>query len=142
MGDLRRYSRGNITGVTTPTSSVDMLLSHKDSIIRAARTINRRIIGLKANMIWKRVKVHGVPVARYVGKKIFGTEKLQEELVAENKGVRIPAAVRWLGRAGGVKARYKEGTIVASSVTFAVVGEPPPQKWTAAPGPPLRSRVL
>ena len=41
-------------------------------------------------------------VARYVG--TFGTEKLREELKAENEGVKIPFAVRRLGRPSDVKA--------------------------------------
>lgn len=39
------------------------------------------------------------------------------------RGSKSPLAVRWLGRASGVKTRHKEGAIVASSVAFTVVGE-------------------
>ena len=48
--------------------------------------------------------------------------RLSDELEAENDEVKIPFAARWLGRPSEVKARFKEGAIVASSATFAVVG--------------------
>lgn len=44
-------------------------------------------------------------------------------LESENDRVKIPAAVRWLGRPSGVKARYAEGTIEVSSITLPVMGE-------------------
>ena len=45
----------------------------------------------------------------YLGKGTFGTEKLREELEAENEGLNILFAIRWLGRAPDVKARYCNG---------------------------------
>jgi hypothetical protein len=48
------------------------------------------------------------PVTRYVGRGSIDTEKLREELEAQNDGMKIPAAVRWLGRASDVKARFSE----------------------------------
>ena len=46
-----------------------------------------------------------------------------EELEAENEGIRIPSAIRWLSGAASVKARYEERTITASSVALAVADE-------------------
>ena len=69
------------------------------------------------------MKVHAVPVARSPGRGSHGTEALREELEAENEGIRIPSAIRWLSGAASVKARYEERTITASSVVLAVAGE-------------------
>ena len=52
-----------------------------------------------------------------------GTEALREELEAENEGIRVPSAIRWLSGAASVKARYDERTITASSVVLAVADE-------------------
>ena len=41
----------------------------------------------------------------------------------ENDRVKIPAVIRWLGRPSDVKARYVNGTIEVSSITFPVTGE-------------------
>ena len=54
---------------------------------------------------------------------MHGTEALREELEAENEGIRIPSAIRWLSGAASVKAQYEERTITASSVVLAVAGE-------------------
>ena len=45
---------------------------------------------MEANEVWKRVKVHGIPLAIYVGKGTQGTEKLRGEKETENVVVVIP----------------------------------------------------
>ena len=59
-------------------------------------------------------------VALYLGKKksTFGTEKLREEPGEKNEGRKIIFAFKWLGRAPGVKARFRGGAVVGSSATF------------------------
>ena len=104
-------------------ASISGALRSNVAIVRAACSLDPGIIDLEANQAWKRVKAHAVPVARYVGKGTFGTEKLREELEAGNEGVKISFLTRWLGQPSKAKARFKEGTIVASSVTSAVAGE-------------------
>jgi hypothetical protein len=64
-----------------------------------------------------------VPLNRYVGRGTNGQEKLREEIQAENAGVTIPMAARWLGRVPQLKERWASGSITASSVVFAVRGE-------------------
>lgn len=107
----------------TPSCSVEMLFPFRYSIIRAARLAEPGISGLEGNMTWKRVKIHGVPVACYVSRGSFGTKMLLEELEAENDGVKISAAVIWSGSPSDVKARHAEGMVEASSVPFTVLGE-------------------
>ena len=121
--EVRRNDRGTITGATIPTASAEMLLNYRDTVIRAARTQDAGIVGVELNEIWKRVKIHGIPLARYVGKGTHGTEKLREEIEAENEGVTIPLVVRWLGKLADIKARAMRGEISASSITFVVRGE-------------------
>ena len=42
-------------------------------------------------MTWRRIKIHFVHVAQYVGKRTIGTEKLRERLEVENQGVKFPS---------------------------------------------------
>ena len=86
-------------------------------------TADPSVTGLEARTTWWWIKMHGIPIARYVGRGSYGTDSLREELEAENGGVRIPSTVRWLSGAASVKARYKDKTITASSVVFAVADE-------------------
>ena len=69
------------------------------------------------------MKIHAIPVARYLGKGSSGTETLREEIEAENGGIKILSTIRWLSGAPSVKARYREGTTKASSVVLAVADE-------------------
>ena len=92
-------------------------------MIRAARTVDPSVTGLKARASWWWIKVHAVPVACFLGWGSRGTEALREELEAENEGVRIPSAVGWLSGAASIKAQYEERTITASSAALAVADE-------------------
>ena len=89
-----------------------MLHAHRDTVTRAARAPDPGIVE-------RDLETGQNPR----GQKNACTEKPREEIEAEKEGVRVPLAVRWLGRPSEVKARFKGGAIVASSVTFAVKGE-------------------
>jgi hypothetical protein len=122
LRDIHRNERGTITGTTTEFCTAEMLLQYRDTVIIAARTVDKGIVDVEANESWGRVKVHGVPLERYVGKGTHGLEKFKEEVQAENAGVVIPLAVRWLGSMANIKERWAAGAITSSSVTFAVKG--------------------
>ena len=68
MRDLRRDYKGSLLGIAAATSSVEMHLTHRDIVTMAACTLDSGIIGLEVNPAWKRIKIHGVPGARDVGK--------------------------------------------------------------------------
>lgn len=51
--EVRRNDRETITGVTTPTVSAKMLINYRDTVIRAARTVEAGIMGVEVNEIWK-----------------------------------------------------------------------------------------
>jgi hypothetical protein len=122
LQEVKRNPRGAITGFTSATCTADMLMLHRDVILKAARTLDEGIIDLELNESWCRLKVHAIPLLRYVGKGTLGTQKLRAEIEAENEGVVIPTQIRWLGSMSSIKDRWTRGDINASSVTFAVKG--------------------
>src|SRR6266576_460067 len=77
---LRRNSRGTLAGLSTPFAPVSQLLAYKDTILRSVRTVDPGIVNITANETWKRVKIHGVPLVRYLGKGTHGLNKLREEI--------------------------------------------------------------
>ena len=99
------------------------MLSYRDTILRAARTVDPAIIDIVKNETWKRLKMHGVPLERYLGKGTFGLNKLRAEIESENQGVEIPMEMRWLGRVPDIKQRYKNAEARGGSVTFVVRGQ-------------------
>lgn len=120
---LRRNAKGTLVGLSTPFAPIEQLLAHRDTILRAARTVDPAIVDITANETWKRLKIHGVPLERYLGKGTFGLNKLRAEIESENEGVEIPMEMRWLGRVPTIKERYHTQQIRGSSVTFVVRGQ-------------------
>ena len=78
--EIRRNGKFTVTGVTTPTASARMLMSYKDIVVTAARTVDIGVVDVEVNEVWKRLKVHGIPLARYMGEGTNGTERLREEI--------------------------------------------------------------
>jgi hypothetical protein len=103
--EVKRNDKGTITGMSTEMGTVDNLRKYEAVVIKAARIVDRGIIGFEENEAWQRLKIHGVPLNRYVRRGTNGLEKLREEIQAENAGVTIPMAARWLGRVPQLKER-------------------------------------
>ena len=120
---LRRNEKGTLAGLPTPNALVDQLLNYRDTILRAARTVNPAIIDIVKNETRKRLKMHGVPLERYLGKGTFKLNKLKAEIESGNQGVEIPMAMRWLGRIPDIKQRIKNAEARGGSVTFVVRGQ-------------------
>ena len=95
---LRRNDKGTLAGLSTPFAPIGQLLHYRDIILWAARTVDPAIVNITANETWKRLKIHGVSLERYLGKVNFGLNKLRAEIESENEGIEIPMEMRWLGR--------------------------------------------
>ena len=77
---------------------------------------------VEENETWERIKIHTVPLVRYMGKGTEGLHKMREEFEAENEGVMIPTQVRWLVNPRTTRERRQNSVITASSVVFVVKG--------------------
>ena len=118
----RRNSRGAITAITHQNATAEMAMQYRDVIIMAARTIHRGVVDVEENETWERLKIHVVPLVRYMGKGRHGPQKTWEEFEAENKGIAIPTQVRWLANSLTIRERRQNGEITASLVVFVVMG--------------------
>ena len=113
---------GNLAA-STPTSTLQDLLKHRDTVFRAARVADSSIRDVVPQPKWKWIRIHNISPARCMGgTRDGGLRKLREELEAENSGVHIPADIRWLGGAK-VRARFQANKGGSSSVVAAVLGE-------------------
>jgi hypothetical protein len=99
-----------------------MALLYRNIIISTARAVDKVVIDVEGNESWERLKIHAVPLIRYMGKGTEGLQKMREEIQVENEGVAIPAQVRWLTNPRTIKERRRNGEITASSVVFVVKG--------------------
>lgn len=108
-------------GITSPTSSLQDLLQHRNVVLRAARTVLGDISSIAPQQRWKWIRTHNVPLDRYMGGG-GGLKKLREGLEAENAGVQVPADIRWLSGAKA-RARFHREGCGSSSAVAAVLGE-------------------
>jgi hypothetical protein len=126
--NAKRNARGTITAVTHQNATAAMALMYRDVIITAARTVDKGVIDVEENESWERLKIHAVPLVRYMGKGTEGLQKMREEFEAENEGIAIPTQVRWLANPRTIRERRQNGEIAASSVVFVVKGSKAAQK--------------
>ena len=120
--NARRNAKGAITAITHQNATAGMAMQYHDIIITAARTVDRGVVDVEENETWERLKIHAVPLVRYMGKGTEGLQKMREEFEAENEGIAIPTQVRWLANPRTIRERKQNGEIAASSVVFVVKG--------------------
>ena len=62
-------------------------------LIRAAKTIDQAIVGVEVLEHWQRLKVHGIPLERYLGE---GNMDLLKREVKSSTGIELKTLPRWL----------------------------------------------
>jgi hypothetical protein len=120
--NARRNAKGAITAIMHQNATAEMAMQYHDIIITAARTVDRGVVDVEEDKTWERLKIHPVPLVRYMGKGTEGLQKMREEFEAENKGIAIPTQVRRLANPRTIRERKQNGVIAASSVVFVVQG--------------------
>jgi len=120
--NARRNAKSAITAITLRNATAETAMQYRDIIITAVRIVDRGVLDVDGNETWERLKLHAVPLVRYIGKGTEGLQKMQEEFGAENEGIAIPTHVRWLAHHRIIRERRKNGEIAVSSVVFVVNG--------------------
>ena len=120
--NARRNAKGAITAITHQIATAEMAMRYRDVISTAATTVDRGVLDVEEHGTWERLKIHAVPLVRYMGKGTEGVQKMREEFEAENEGIKVPTQVRWLANPSTIRDRKKNGEIAASSVVCEVKG--------------------
>jgi hypothetical protein len=118
----RRNAKGAITAITQQNPTAAMVMRYHDSIITAARTFDRGVVDVEQHETWEMLKIHAVPVVRYVGTATKGLLKMQEEFEAENEGIAIPTPVQWRVNPNTSREGRQNGEIAVSSVVIVIKG--------------------
>jgi len=118
--NARRNVKGATTAISHQNATAEMAMQYRDIIIMAARTVDRVVVDVEENETWERLKIHAVPLVRYMGKGTEGLQKMREEFEAENEGIAIPTQVRWLANPHTIRETRQNGEIGVSSVVFVV----------------------
>jgi len=97
-------------------------VKYRDIIITAARTFEKGVMHVEENEFWERLKIHKVPLMRYMGKSTERLQKMREEFEAKNEGIVILTHVRWLANPHTIRERRQNGEIAGLLVVFVVTG--------------------
>jgi hypothetical protein len=63
----KRNGKGTITALMDPNAPVEMTLHYRIIIITVARTIKTEGIDVEKYETWEEVKIHAIPLVRYMG---------------------------------------------------------------------------
>jgi hypothetical protein len=85
--------------------------------------VDKGIINMGGNGSWESLKIHTVPLGRYMGKGTKSLQNIWEKIQAENEGVEIAAKGRCLSNPIIIRQREQRGEIKDSSVVFIVRGK-------------------
>jgi hypothetical protein len=118
-----RSKPGPIADTSDQNATAAMALTYREVIINAARTVDKGVIDVEENESRDMLKVHAVPLVRYIGKDTEGLPKMREEIHAEYEGVVIPLQVRWLANHHSIMDTRPRREISAFYVVFVVMGD-------------------
>jgi hypothetical protein len=74
--NTKRNGNGAITAITHLNVTAEMAMRYRHMIITAAKTVDRGVVDVEENKTWERLKIHAVPLVRYMGKGTEGRQKM------------------------------------------------------------------
>jgi hypothetical protein len=120
--NARRNAKGAIMAITDQNATAEMAMRYRDAIIMAARTVDRGVGDVEENEAWERLKIHAVPLVRYMGKGTEGLQQMRKEFEVQNEGIAILAQVQWLANPRTIRERRQNREITPSLIVFVVKG--------------------
>lgn len=116
------YSQsGAISALLTERSNAeDLIRHHSNTLIRAAKSIDEGVIGVEALERWHRLKVHGMPLMRYLGE---GRMEVLSWKIESSTGIKLKATPRWLISEARLEDRLDTGTGRGSAIVITVGSE-------------------
>ena len=124
------YSQsGAISGLLTEKSNAeDLLRDHATTLIRAAKSVDEGVIGVEALERWHRLKVHGMPLMRYLGE---GKMELLYREIESSTGIKLKTTPRWLINEERLEERLESGNGRGSAIVITVGNEAEASKLCA-----------
>ena len=116
MVGLRYTKVGNLSGVTVEHARADDLLEYAATVLTSARALDPSVTEVEKTDRWRKLRVHGVSLDRYLCKG--GLDLAREEIVLMT-GERLPYAPRWI-RSDGLEERFHSESITHSSLVVTV----------------------
>jgi len=76
--NTKRHPRGTLMAVTHYEETAAMEHIYRNVDITTACTVNKAVNDVRANTSWERLKIHAVPLVRYMGKGVECLKKMRE----------------------------------------------------------------
>lgn len=112
---------GSISALLTEKADATMLLPQQSNmLIRAAKTIDDAVIGVKVLEQWHRLKVHGMSLERYLGQ---GNMELLKREVESSTGIPLKAIPRWLISENWLQEQQENNDKRGSAIVITVSNE-------------------
>ena len=103
--------------LTEKADAKELLETRRNILIRAAKTVDTAVIGAEALEHWQRLKVHGMPLGRYLGE---GKMELLKREVESSTGVQLKTTPRWLIHESRLRERQESENYCGSSIVITV----------------------
>ena len=120
---MNRNANRSIVIMTNETISADDMIERWEHLlINATKGVDKGVTSIESQDAWYKLRIHGIPLRRFMGKGTEGLQKLCEELEAENPSCQTLPGARWLGNPVTMKEKMRKGEQSASTVVVTVKG--------------------
>ncbi len=99
------------------SSTNNLIKEHSNLLIRAARPIDEAVIEMDALERWQQLKVHRMPLARYLREEKM---KLLCCKIESSTGIKLKTSPRWLINKAQLKERLQSGNGRGSAIVIIV----------------------
>lgn len=103
--------------LTEKLSAEDLVREYSNVLIRAAKSLDKSVIGVEGLERWQRLKVHGMPLGRYFGE---GKIELLSRKIESSTGIKLKTKPRWLINEAQLEERMKSDNGRGSAIVITV----------------------
>ena len=97
-----------------------MIPQRSNLLIRAAKPVDPAVVGVEILEHWQRLKVHGMPLERYLGEGKMGLLKREVELAT---GIQLKTLPRWIISESRLKEQQEFDNKRGSAIVITVSSE-------------------
>ena len=112
---------GAISALLNEKADAGLLIPRKSNLlIRAVKSVDPEVIGVEVLEHWQRLKVHGMPLERYLGE---GKMELLKREVESATGIQLKTIPRWLISESRLREQQESNNKRGSAIVITVSGE-------------------
>ena len=127
---VRYVPSGAISALLTEKANAGQLIPQRSNLlIRAAKSVDPAVVGVEILEHWQRVKVHGMPLERYLGE---GKMRLLRREVESATGIQLKTLPRWLISESRLKDQQEFNNKRGSAIVITVSGKSEAKKLCAS----------